>query len=135
MNLSYFQSWTLWEFRKMEFHPGKRTPLEKTVYDDIDNAIETRTKFLHTIMLKISVPVIVSQYIMWSFVEYFWSGFSNNSFRLIYPWAWVFFFASKKQEKFLFRPEWKMGFHISPPDLACKNLRRQEQDVNCDVPF
>lgn len=75
---------------------GKKNSTLTKVYDEAKEVLESRTKLIHTIMLRASVPVIVLQFILWSFVQYIRSDFSNDSFRLIYPyaWVWIFFFRS-----------------------------------------
>lgn len=59
----------------------------QTVYDEAELAMEWQTKIIYKLMLRISVPIIVVQFIFWSFFQYFRSDFSNDSFILIYPWA------------------------------------------------
>lgn len=59
----------------------------KTIYEKAESTMEFFTKIIYMLMLRVSVPVIVTQFIFWSFFKYFRSGFSNDSFILIYPWA------------------------------------------------
>lgn len=86
---------------------GEKSPTLTKVYDEAKEVIESRTKIIHTIMLRASVPVIVLQFILWSFIQYFTSDFSNDSFRLIYPYLWVWIFSV-----FKFNYLWLKSFEI-----------------------
>lgn len=87
-NFSIFVLWKLYflHFSSTYFAGGRNSAL-KSIYDEADGMIESRTKVIHTIMLKASVPIIVLQFIFWSFFQYIRTDFSDKSFRLIYPWA------------------------------------------------
>ncbi|XP_055309036.1 uncharacterized protein LOC129572943 [Sitodiplosis mosellana] len=65
----------------------QQNPTLAKVYDDAKQVLESRTKLIHTIMLRASVPVIVLQFILWSFIQYIRSDYSNDSFHLIYPYV------------------------------------------------
>lgn len=72
---------------KCFFFAGAKSLSLHLIYYHKNKMIESMTKIIHTIMLRVSVPIIVLQFIIWSFVQYIRSDLANNSFHLIYPWT------------------------------------------------
>lgn len=66
---------------------GAKCPELQAIYDKAELSMEFQTKIIYMLMLRMSVPIIVTQFILWSFFQYFRSDFSKDSFILIYPWA------------------------------------------------
>lgn len=79
--------WNTFSTLQIGFVLGQKNPISMGIYNDAKGVLESRTKLIHTIMLRVAVPVIVLQFILWSFIQYIRSDFSNDSFHLIYPYA------------------------------------------------
>lgn len=74
----------------MNTFTGAKCPQLQAIYADAESTMESRTKTIYMLMLRLSVPIIVIQFIFWSFFQYFRTDFSNDSFVLIYPWLYVY---------------------------------------------
>lgn len=66
---------------------GLKSPQLKMIYDKTESAMEMLGKIIYLLMQSVSMPIILAQFLFWSFFKYFRSGFSNDSFILSYPWA------------------------------------------------
>ena len=71
------------------FSVGIENPVSKKIYEEVNEKVENRTKWMYLAIVQASIPGLLLSNFMVSFYIYFTSDLGNESFMLPFPVWWV----------------------------------------------